>query len=80
MRVLLAARDGRTDTLWLHFAAGALTVETAPLALNGEGVLTARFERPAEAGSMPTLVAFVQERNGGEILQAVALPLADCVR
>ena len=32
VHVLLAARGGRADSLALHFAAGALTVETAPLA------------------------------------------------
>ena len=36
------------------------------------------FERPAEAGSMPTLVAFVQRRSDGDVLQALALPLAAC--
>ena len=32
VHVLLAPRGGRADSLALHFAAGALTVETAPLA------------------------------------------------
>ena len=36
------------------------------------------FERPREAGDAPTLVAFVQRRSTGDILQAVAVPLAGC--
>ena len=39
---------------------------------------TFRFERPREAGVAPTLVAFVQRRSTGDILQAVAVPLAGC--
>jgi hypothetical protein len=37
-----------------------------------------RFAVPAEAGVSPTLVAFVQNSATGDVLQAVALPLADC--
>ena len=55
-------------------------LKTVPLAKSGEGTLAARFEPPAEAGTRTTLVAFVQERDSGEILQAVALPLAACAR
>src|SRR6516164_4584911 len=51
-------------------------LKTVPLQGSGEGTLTALFERPSEAGSTPTVVAFVQQRDDGEILQAVALPLA----
>lgn len=36
------------------------------------------FDRPSEAGSMPTIVAFVQGRSDGDVLQALALPLARC--
>jgi len=39
-----------------------------------------RFAIPAEAGVSPTLVAFVQNTATGDVLQAVALPLADCKR
>jgi hypothetical protein len=37
-----------------------------------------RFMVPAEAGATPTLVAFVQNAANGDVLQAVALPLASC--
>lgn len=36
------------------------------------------FRKPAEAGTAPTLVAFVQRRTTGDILQTVAAPLAAC--
>ena len=39
---------------------------------------TFRFERPREAGVAPTLIAFVQRRSTGDILQAVGVPLAGC--
>jgi hypothetical protein len=39
---------------------------------------TARFSRPSEAGVAPTLVAFVQNTANGDVLQTLALPLADC--
>ena len=38
----------------------------------------ASFTRPSEAGSAPTLVAFVQSSANNDVLQAVALPLAGC--
>jgi hypothetical protein len=40
----------------------------------------ARFEwkLPAERGTSPTLVAFVQDAANGDVLQALAVPLADC--
>jgi hypothetical protein len=41
-------------------------------------VADTRFALPAEAGRDPALVAFVQRAKDGAILQAVALPLADC--
>jgi hypothetical protein len=36
------------------------------------------FALPAEAGQATTLVAFVQNPDTGDVLQAVALPLASC--
>ena len=47
---------------------------------DGQGALPvdARFAVPAEPGRNPALVAFVQRSRDGAILQAVALPLADC--
>ena len=45
---------------------------------NGRIHATFRFERPREAGVAPTLVAFVQRRSTGDILQAVGVPLAGC--
>jgi hypothetical protein len=36
------------------------------------------FARPREAGSAPTLVAFVQRISTGDVLQALALPLDRC--
>lgn len=39
---------------------------------------SATFARPAEAGSAPTLVAFIQDTATNDVLQAVALPLAAC--
>jgi len=41
---------------------------------------SASFARPAEAGNAPTLVAFIQNTTTNDVLQAVALPLADCTR
>lgn len=34
--------------------------------------------RPAEAGTRPMLVAFVQRTSNGDVLQSLALPLAAC--
>ena len=39
---------------------------------------SATFAQPAELGAAATVVAFVQSAATGEVLQAVALPLADC--
>lgn len=44
----------------------------------GGDPFSARFTVPAEAGASPTLVAFVQNTANGDVLQAVALPLANC--
>jgi hypothetical protein len=38
------------------------------------------FAYPKERGSAPQLVAFVQDTASGEILQALALPLAACAK
>jgi hypothetical protein len=45
------------------------------------GVLdaSATFARPVEPGAAATVVAFVQNAATGDVLQAVALPLADCM-
>jgi hypothetical protein len=40
--------------------------------------VTLDLERPREAGTHPALVAFVQRRSNGDVLQAVALPLDAC--
>ena len=36
------------------------------------------FVKPREAGTAPTLVAFVQRTSSGDVLQALALPLDRC--
>jgi len=36
------------------------------------------FRKPTDAGTAPTLVAFVQRRTTGDVLQTVAAPLAGC--
>jgi hypothetical protein len=36
------------------------------------------FAKPREAGTAPTLVAFVQRTSNGDVLQALALPLDRC--
>ena len=43
-----------------------------------DGSFSTRFSIPVERGASPTLVAFVQNTSTGDVLQAVALPLADC--
>ena len=50
----------------------------AGAAADGSLQFAAGFKRPAEAGTAPAIVAFVQNVDNGEILQAVALPLAAC--
>jgi hypothetical protein len=47
---------------------------------SADGTLTAEatFARPREAGRAPAIVAFVQRERDGDVLQALALPLADC--
>jgi hypothetical protein len=52
----------------------------ASVAADGSLQLAAAFARPAEAGTAPAIVALVQNVDNGEILQAVALPLAACQR
>lgn len=39
---------------------------------------TLRLPKPREAGTHPTLAAFVQRASTGEVLQSVALPLDGC--
>lgn len=39
---------------------------------------TLSLQRPAERGSDPTVVAFVERPSSGEVLQALALPLDGC--
>ena len=53
---------------------------TAAGGLGADGSAHAQvvFARPAEAGTAATIVAFVQRDSSGEVLQALALPLADC--
>ena len=48
--------------------------------LDAHGHLQGAVEitKPREAGSAPTVVAFVQRRSNGDVLQAVALPLDGC--
>lgn len=47
---------------------------------DGNGGIRARLvlDRPSEAGTMPAIVAFVQRVSNGDVLQALALPLAAC--
>jgi len=46
---------------------------------DGRLAASASFARPRESGTHPTVVAFVQRPATGEVLQAVALPLTDCL-
>jgi hypothetical protein len=43
---------------------------------SGEAGGDVTFSLPAETGVAPTLVAFVQNTDNGDVLQALALPLA----
>jgi hypothetical protein len=48
---------------------------------NGASAHTAvEWRLPKEAGHSPTVVAFVQDTSNGDVLQALALPLAGCSR
>ena len=42
----------------------------------GEAAADVTFSVPAESGSAPMVVAFVQNTNTGDVLQALAVPLA----
>ena len=55
-------------------------LQAADTGSGGQGRTRARFEfrKPREAGVAPTLVAFVQRRSNGDVLQAVGVPLAGC--
>jgi hypothetical protein len=44
------------------------------------GRATVEWALPKEAGHTPTVVAFVQDAANGDVLQALALPLAACTR
>jgi hypothetical protein len=46
---------------------------------DGQLTASATFDRPREGGTQPTIVAFVERPSSGEVLQAVALPLTDCL-
>ena len=46
---------------------------------DGRLTASATFPRTRESGTQPTLVAFVQRPSTGDVLQAVALPLTDCL-
>ena len=46
---------------------------------DGRLTASATFPRPREGGTQPTVVAFVQRPATGEVLQAVSLPLTDCL-
>lgn len=45
-----------------------------------EASFTLRLPRPAEAGTHPMLVAFVQDAASGDVLQTLSLPLSGCDR
>lgn len=49
-----------------------------PLGPDGHLRSTVSLSRPSEAGSHPAIVAFVQRQSGGDVLQALALPLDAC--
>ena len=49
---------------------------TSPSATRGDAAGTVVLPLPAEAGRAPTIVAFVQNVETGDVLQALALPLA----
>jgi len=52
-----------------------------PLHVAGDGSLHAdlALPLPTERGAAPSVVAWMQDDRSGEILQAVSVPLADCV-
>jgi hypothetical protein len=52
--------------------------EAGPFDGTGRLHASATLLRPREAGSHPTLVAFVQRASNGDVLQALALPLDRC--
>ena len=53
------------------------TLHTRALAATAAS-FSVRLPRPTEAGTHPTLVAFVQDAASGEVLQALAVPLDGC--
>jgi hypothetical protein len=44
----------------------------------GRAQISTRIALPADAGTAPTVVAFVQDAGKGTVLQTLALPLAGC--
>lgn len=52
--------------------------EAGAFAGTGRLHASATLPRPREAGTHPTLVAFVQRAGNGDVLQALALPLDRC--
>ena len=73
----VAAGENRGKRLTHDHVVRALQSAGNPSA---EGRMHGRFEfrKPPEAGMAPTLVAFVQRRTTGDVLQTVAVPLAGC--
>jgi hypothetical protein len=53
-------------------------LQSAMLYSDGATEASFSFRRPAEAGIAPKIVAFVQNRATGDVLQSVALPIDDC--
>jgi hypothetical protein len=51
----------------------------APSAADGRIEATLTLPAPAERGRHPQIVAFVQRERSGDVLQALALPLDDCI-
>jgi hypothetical protein len=47
-----------------------------PVNASGEASGDVTFSIPAEGGTATTVVAFVQNTDNGDVLQALALPLA----
>lgn len=63
---------GRAQRLLVAFA--SLCGLPVPVNAAGEAVSEFTLPRPAEGGTAPTLVVFVQGAGTGDVLQALALP------
>jgi hypothetical protein len=70
--------ENRGETLRHDHVVQALT-RGAPFDAGGRARVTTRWSLPAE-GDTPTVVAFVQDPERGDVLQTLALPLARCQR